>query len=197
MKPTATTTLAALVAATLAIGAAAPVLAQVQAPNSGRTEMADRGHERGGRHEGRRAMQHRGDMGGGFLALVCSQNGSDRLEHMLLSIEQRTNPTSEQQGLYDAFKAAAVAAQADFSATCATARPADPDAAKGDLVDRLTAGHEVASARLAAMKTVLPSFEAFFDSLTDEQKQALEPRRDGKQHRGPGGNDHRNGPRHS
>lgn len=195
MKSTTTMTLAALVAAALAIGAAAPALAQVQPPNSSPTEMADRGHERGGRQEGRRGMQHRGNMGGGFIALVCSENGDDRLEHMLLSVEQRTNPTAEQQGLYDAFKAAAVSAQADFSATCAAARPADPEATEGDLVDRLTAGHEVASARLAAMETVLPAFEAFFDSLTDEQKQALEPGRDDKRHRGPGSDDQRNGPR--
>jgi hypothetical protein len=181
MKRT-TMTIAALVVATIASGAAAPAFAQDQAPNDGPRELHFRGPDgegfmmhRGGPREGMR-MRMRGGAGQ-ILALVCSERGADRLEHMLLNIEQRTDPTADQQSLYDTFKSAALDAQADFATTCAAARPDANQAEDADLVDRLKAGLDVQQAHLDAMNAVLPSFEAFFDSLTDEQKQALEPPR--------------------
>src|SRR5690606_20600936 len=94
---------------------------------------------------------------------------------------------------YDAFRTAAIAAQSDFTAACTEARPGEPGTAQGDLVDRLTTRHELARAQVAAMDTVLPAFEAFFASLSDEQKQALEPRRGEDRGRG-FGHDRRGGP---
>jgi hypothetical protein len=47
------------------------------------------------------------------------------------------------------------------------------------------------SAHLAAMESVMPSLEAFFDSLTDEQKAGLRPDRGDR--RGPGGPGERQG----
>ena len=181
-----TSTIAALLVATMAVGAAAPVMAQNQGAGAPGTQIADRGDGMRGDRDGRRMMRHRGgEMGGGILALVCAENGGDRLEHMLLSIEQRTDPTADQQALYDAFKSAATSAQSDFAATCAAALPSDATAAADtDLVDRLTTRHDLAKAQVAAMDTVLPAFEAFYDSLSDEQKQALEPRRGEDRDRG-------------
>ena len=185
MKRT-TLTIAALVVATIATGAAAPALAQDQAANDHRPrELHQRGpggpqgfhmHRDSSPRDGMR-LRLRG--GGAVLALVCSENGADRLEHLLLNMKQRTDPTAEQQPLFDAFQSAALTAQTDFAAACLAARPAAD--ASTDLVDRLKARLDVQQAHLDAMNAVLPSFEAFYDSLSDEQKQALAPRaRDGK-----------------
>ena len=173
MNRTTSLTIAALVAASLAAGTAAPALAQDQGPRA-RMQMQFDGPA-GERGPG----QHRRDgMGGGLFALVCSDRGADRLEHMLLSIAQRTDPTADQQPLYDAFKAAATAAQADFAAVCEANKPADGAAPTADLADRLGTRLKIDEARVAAMSDVLPAFEAFYDSLTDDQKAALQPQRE-------------------
>lgn len=174
MKRVSSMSIAALVAATIAVGAAAPVLAEDHGPRGPRGDFAFRMDHDGNRMFARRHM--RGDARGGVLALVCSERGGDRLEHMLLSISQRTEPAGDQVALYDAFKTAATSAQADFAKACATARPDADTAANRDLVDRLKARLELDEARLAAMSTVLPAFEAFYDSLSDEQRKALAPR---------------------
>lgn len=187
-----TMTLAALLVATIATGAAAPAFAQTAAPGpaagerprelqlrgpGGETQFAMRRDH--GQRDGMRMRMRQG--GGGVLALVCSENGADRLEHMLLNMKQRTDPTAEQQPLFDDFQAAALIAQTDFADSCATARPAADAAEDMDIVDRLRAGLEVQQAHLDAMNAVLPKFETFFDSLSDEQKAQLTPRRgDGK-----------------
>lgn len=175
-------TIAALVVATIASGAAAPAIAQDQASPGQPHELHLRGPNGDGfamHREGRRhGMRMRVRAGGGqILALVCSERGADRLEHMLLNIEQRTDPTGDQQPLYDTFKSAALDAQTDFAAACSAARPDSEQAADTDLVDRLQARLDVQQAHLDAMNAVLPSFVAFYDSLSDEQKQALEPPR--------------------
>lgn len=190
MKRTTSISIAALVAATIALGAAAPALAQDRGPQGPRGEFAFRMDRDGPRHQARGPQAD--GMRGGLLALVCSDRGDDRLAHMLLSISQRTDPTGDQVALYDAFKAAATSAQADFAKACETARPDANTAADRDLVDRLKAGLDVQQAHIAAMSAVLPAFEAFYNSLSDEQKQALAPRGDDEhglrkhQMRGPG-----------
>jgi hypothetical protein len=184
MKRT-TTTIAALLVATIASGAAAPVFAQEQSTNDRPRELHFRGPAGEGfvmhREAARNGMRMRLRGGAGqILALVCSERGADRLEHMLLNIEQRTDPTDDQQSLYDSFKTAALDAQADFAESCAAARPGPGSAEDADLVDRLKSRLDVQQAHLDAMNAVLPSFEAFYDSLTDAQKQAIEPRRRGE-----------------
>jgi hypothetical protein len=164
-------TLAALVVATLA-SAAVPALA---ADRPGRDQNPAHGDFRahGPRHGGSmQARDLRGGQRGSLLAFACSERGGDRLEHMLLTVAQRTDPTAEQQPLYDAFKSSALEAQAGFAAACETARSAAP----ADLSDRLAARLELDQARVAAMTDVLPAFDAFYDSLTDAQKQTFEPR---------------------
>lgn len=192
MKRTTTMTIAALVIATIATGAA-PAFAEDQSagptagaagqmqfqpgPNSGRFMM---------RHMGREEM----GLGGGMLAVACSRDGADRLEHMLLTIEQRTDPTAEQQPLYDTLKSSVTKAQSDFAAACAAALPDTADSTSKSLADRLKMRLEVEKAHVEAMTAVIPAFEAFYNSLSDAQKQALEARGDGhdlrfgEQHRG-------------
>lgn len=182
------TTIAALLVAAIGAGVSVPVMAQDQGP---REDFAARGEPDMKRH-----IERRGPEGHGFLALVCAPDGADRLQHMLLSVAQQTDPTGEQVALYDAFKSTATTAQADFAATCAAARPAEDATANRNLIDNLNTRLEIEEARVAAMNAVIPAFEAFYNSLGDAQKTALEPRdRDGRrgerglhrEHRGPGG----------
>lgn len=181
MKLTASAS-AALVAATLGLAAMTPAaFAQDQRPQAGpgeiRHEMFRRHH--GGEHRfGPQLHVQRGGRGagGGLLALACSERGADRLEHMLLSLSQRLDPTAEQQQLFDDFRAAALTAQTSFADSCAELRPDDGDAAAAtDLVERLRQRIAVDDARLTAMNEVLPALEALYAGLTDEQKALLEP----------------------
>jgi hypothetical protein len=187
MSKTTSLTLAALLVVAIA-GGAAPALAQHVGSDGPRERMFFRHHDMApqmGRQMGPRVMvrrSHRGDgTGTGLLAFACSDRGADRLEHKLLTIEQRTDVTATQQPLFDAFESAAKAAQADFAAACTAARPAAGERDSLDLAERLNMRFEVQKAHVAAMETVLPAFTAFYASLSDEQKAALEPPR--KHHR--------------
>lgn len=171
MRLMTSTTIAALLAAGMAAGAAAPALAQDRGPGTPGSEFALRGDGPG---KGRFLIGHRRGGDRGLLAFVCSERGGDRLEHTLLSIAQRTDPTADQLPLYDAFASAAVAAQEDFATACDSVRPQDPDAGRPDPVERLAVRLAVTEAHAAALAAVLPSFEAFYDSLDNGQRQALE-----------------------
>lgn len=179
---------AALIAATLGSAAVTPAaFARDQDPRSGESR-----HQMFLRHDGddrrlgpqlhiRRdgpgvhyGMKHRG----GLLALVCSERGAERLEHQLLSLSHRLDPTPEQQPLFEDFRTAALTAQTGFADSCAERRPQDDTAVAPDLVERLRQRIGIGEARTAAMNEVLPALEAFYDSLSDEQKALLEPRRD-------------------
>ena len=178
-----TTTIAALVVAAIAVGAAAPALADDKGHGPDRMR-GEPGFERQMEMRGEMREEMRGEGRGGFLALVCAPQGADRLEQALLKLEQRTDPADGQVALFDTLKTTALAAQSDFATACAAARPAEGDTADRDLVDRLTTGLAIDEARVAAMGKVLPAFEAFYDSLSDEQKQALTPPRGERERRG-------------
>lgn len=187
---TRTLTLAALVVATLTAGAALPAAAQEAASpadSSPKREMHMRGPgdhmalRDGRQREGQRMMRDQRRGGGGVVNLVCSPRGADRLEHRLLNLKQRTDPTAEQQALFDDFQAAALIAQTEFADACAASRPDRAAGTDLDMVDRLKTRLAVQQAYLDGMNTVLPAFEAFYDSLSDEQKAGLAPqRREGK-----------------
>ena len=173
-----TSTSAALIVATLGLGAMAPAaLAQDQARQGGpgfgpRHEQGFRAHNQ----DGPRQDMQRGGMRGGMLQLVCSDQGAERLEHMFVSLSHRVELTAEQTPLFDALKTAALSAQTAFSDTCATLLPEAGDTAvqAPNLVELLETRIKVDEARIAALSDVLPSLEAFYNSLTDEQKAALD-----------------------
>lgn len=182
MKLSTSTLIAGLLAATLGSAAIVPAAAQDASaqtrPGDQRQELMLRHHAgKGGmmRHHGGARGDARGH--GGLLMLACSERGADRLEHMLLSLSQRLDPTADQQPLFEDFRAAALTAQTGFADRCAELRPEDGFAGAPDLVKRLEAGIAIGEARLAAMNEVLPALETFYGSLTDQQKALLEPRR--------------------
>lgn len=171
------------------------------------------GPDRGGNDGRRDVQQHRqgGDrMGadrGGFIGLTCGPKAAERIEHAMVSLSYRVNPTGEQVQLLDALKTAALDAQKDFSATCDATLPVKPvasadgaapaaaDAPKPNMLEMMEARLKLEEARVAALGDVLPSFEAFFNSLSDEQKATLELRGHDRGDRGPGHDGQRDGGR--
>jgi hypothetical protein len=141
------------------------------------------GNQRFGPRMGMGMMRHHtGPMGGladpgtALLAMGCGDRGAEALEIALVRLQYGVKPTTDQQPLFDALKTAALASQKTLSDACTAARPADAAAAaKTTLPDRLQARLAVSTARVAALNEVLPKFKAFYDSLTDQQKQKLEP----------------------
>jgi hypothetical protein len=168
--------LAALLVVIVAGGAAPAFAQEFGAPGEG---MHFRHHEDGPRVMVRRMP--RGGVGGGHVAFTCSDRGADRLEHTLLSIGQRTDVTTTQQPLLDALQSAALDAQAAFAAACTAARPVEGERDSVDLAGRLNMRLEVQKAHVAALETIVLAFSAFYASLSEEQKAALEPRR--REHR--------------
>lgn len=192
----------ALVAATIGLAAITPA-ANAAGPDRGGREL-QASSEHMDRDGGRRAGPR-----GQFLALGCGPNAAERIETSLVRLGYHVDATAEQKTLLDALKTTALDAQADLAAVCAEVMPAPAaataqapaagttaPAAAPNLLTRLQSGLKVQEARLAAMTAVLPQFEAFYTSLSDEQKAKLEPRggRDGREGRRPGhdGRPHRN-----
>jgi len=195
-----TTTRTALAAIATAVAFTAFAPAYAAGPNAGdRTGQRDQmqAHRQGGQmQKGEHDGMRNGRGNGQFLAIGCGPNAAERIETSLVKLGYRVDATAEQKTLLESLKTAALAAQSELAATCDTLMPAPdmaaaPDAAApapaGDLLETMKQRLKVEEARVAAMTSVLPEFEAFYNSLTDEQKAALQPaahqRGDG---RGPG-----------
>jgi hypothetical protein len=169
--------IAALVATTLALGGALPVSAQ-----DATTPAAMYWWNNGPRHMQMMAPGHemrpgRGMMGpAGLLRLACSDRGAEALEIALVRLSHRLDLTAEQKPLFDSFRTAALTTQTSFADTCKANRP-DRSSGRPDLLARLKSRLAIDQARLTALNTVLPDFEALYNSLSDQQKQALLPRR--------------------
>lgn len=171
MKIIDTTAAAALVAA-LGLATASGAFAQDRGPRDGagfdpRHEMmamqaqdGDGPHQMGGR--------------GGLLQLGCSEHGAERLEHVFVSLSYNLDLTAEQTPLFDALKTAALTAQTGLADVCDAAYPATGQAKAPSIVERVETGIKLDEARIVALSDVLPELEAFYDSLTDEQKARLD-----------------------
>jgi hypothetical protein len=194
MKSLTSTAIVALTAGLMGLGAAAPAATAQQAPmqpNAGMTQPGQPGMHmpRQGRNfhfrQGRanlRMGDHmgRGRRGGALLDLVCSPRGAERLEVALVRLSYRVELTAEQQPLYDDLRTAALTAQTQFADACDAARPqpsASATPAPADPVAALRSRLDLEKAHTAALESVLPKFEAFWNSLSEEQKAQLQPQR--------------------
>lgn len=172
----------AIVVASLSLAAVAPV--QAAGPDRGdRGERREfQAHRQGDDQFGPRRGGMRMGGRGGLLALTCGPHGAERIEHALVALKYRTNPTGDQIALFDAFKAAALGAQRHFAATCDATLPDRPVAnadaatttARPNMLEAMQMRLTLEEARVAALGDVLPSFEAYFNSLTAEQKATLD-----------------------
>ena len=166
MKHATSLLLSAAIVGSLSVASFAPA-AYADEPNGwrkGGDRMEQHMNDRDGRGMGRR---------GGFIRLMCSEDGAARLELMLNHIDNRITLTDEQKALYDTFKTDALAAQTQFADNCVKPERGP----ETDIVDRIKANQANMKAMVTAMDEVIPSFEAFHDSLTDAQKAEMKPQR--------------------
>jgi hypothetical protein len=109
-------------------------------------------------------MMERGAMMRPFgMAHVCGPEGARISEMMIDRVERATQPTTEQRPGFDKLKEAAGKAGEIMRGACTTERPVTP-------TGRLAAAEKRLAATLEAVRTVRPAMDAYYGSLTDEQK---------------------------
>jgi len=107
----------------------------------------------------------------GLVHFACSVNGAPRLEIALNNLSDKLTLTDDQKTLFDAFKTSALTAQTTYADACQV-----PTANAGtplDPVQALKLHQTNETADIAAIDSVLPSLEAFYNSLSDTQKADL------------------------
>jgi len=191
MKTISKTALVALMAASVGLaGIGTSAFAQTSNPTQAEApgkpgEGLQRFHHKGpGAPDGlmeRRMMMH--EMGGphgpgprGFGLL--NFGSAEAMEIAFVRLSYAIDMNEDQQALFDTLKSDALAAQAAFDTATEDLR-FDPTSGqeRPDMVEIFNNRIAIESARLDAMRAIQPSFEAFFNSLTDEQKAELGPRR--------------------
>ncbi|UJQ94478.1 Spy/CpxP family protein refolding chaperone [Mariluticola halotolerans] len=119
------------------------------------------------RDQGQHMQQRGGDrMPGAFVRLMCSEDGAARLETALNGVETKITLTDEQKTLLADLKTAALAAQTEYADNCVVPEKTDTP----DMAERMKTRHANMAAQVAAMDDVVPAFEVFYDTLSDEQK---------------------------
>jgi len=114
--------------------------------------------------------------GRGLIVLACSDKGTEALDAALLHLSYRLQLTDTQKPLWDSFRDKALTTETSFADQCKSSLPDRTAANKPDLLTVMKGRLVIEQARLAAMNTVLPDFEALYNSLTDQQKDSLMPR---------------------
>ena len=97
------------------------------------------------------------------MGRFCGPQGEQFAARMLERMEQATKPTAEQKPAFDKLKEAATKASETIRAAC----PAEPSVTPPG---RLASAEKRLTAMLEAIRTVRPAMEAFYGSLSDEQK---------------------------
>ena len=106
-------------------------------------------------------------MGPGMMgAGRCSPRASGLAEWRVERIERTVRPTDAQRGALNELKAASIRAADTIVAACPRTLPETPTA-------RLELMEKRLDAMLQAVKPVRPAFDAFYASLTGDQKAAL------------------------
>lgn len=115
--------------------------------------------------------------GRGGMGMLCNPGGAGLAEWRMERIERIVQPTEAQRAALNDLKAASTKAAEQISAACPREFPASA-AARMDLMEKRM------ETMLAAIKIVRPAFDAFYATLSDEQKAKLDrggPRRWGWQ----------------
>ncbi len=125
-----------------------------------------------GRDGPRDTMMGPGMMDRHDLRRMCSPRAAGFAEWRLDRLERVVKPTEAQRAKFDEFKAASDKAAEAMRAACPTDIPAT-------MVGRVEAMEKRLDAMLEAVKTVRPALEAFYATLSDDQKADLNagPRR--------------------
>jgi LTXXQ motif family protein len=96
----------------------------------------------------------------------CGPDGGRMGEFMINRVERATQPTAEQREGFDKLKEAFGKASETMRGACTTERPVTP-------TGRLAAAEKRLAAMLDAVRTVRPALDAYYGTLTDEQKARL------------------------
>ena len=97
---------------------------------------------------------------------MCSPRSAGFVEWRLDRLERIVRPTEAQRAKFDEFKAASNKAAETMRAACPTEVPTT-------MVGHMEAMEKRLEAMLQAVKSVRPALEAFYATLSDEQKASL------------------------
>ena len=114
-----------------------------------------------------RGMMGPGMMGHGGSGRMCGPAAAGFTERRFDRLERLIKPTDAQRGKFDEFKAASSKAAEIMKSACATDMPAT-------MPGRMEAMEKHMDAMLQSVKTVRPALEAFYATLSDEQKARLD-----------------------
>jgi hypothetical protein len=117
---------------------------------------------------------------GMLLNLACSDRGAEALEIAFVHLSYRLDLTADQQKLFDTLRTDALASQSSFADQCKAAMPDSSAAARPDFLQRMKDRLTIQQARLDAMTRLMPDVEAFYASLSDDQKARLMPGASGR-----------------
>jgi hypothetical protein len=112
-------------------------------------------------------MMGPGMMGRGGFMMMCDPRSAGFAEWRIGSIERLVQLTAAQRQALEDLRTASAKAAEPLQASCLTELPTTMPA-------RLEAMEKRMEAMLAAVKTVRPSFDAFYASLSDDQKRRLD-----------------------
>ena len=121
------------------------------------------GNYRGGRNNRGGSSGRAFAAGRSVEADLCSGQTSGLTDWPIERIAQTVEPNDAQRAILDELKGATAQALDQIKAACPTALPSTP-------TGRIEAMRQRLGAMLAAVRTVRPVLEKFFDSLNDEQK---------------------------
>ena len=121
------------------------------------------GNYRGGRYSRGGSSGRAFAAGRSVEADLCSGQTSGLTDWPIERIAQTVEPNDAQRAILDELKGATAQALDQVKAACPTALPSTP-------TGRIEAMRQRLEAMLAAVRTVRPVLEKFFDSLNDEQK---------------------------
>jgi len=121
------------------------------------------GNYRGGRNNRGGSSGRAFAAGRSVEADLCSGQTSGLTDWPIERIAQTVEPNDAQRAILDELKGATAQALDQVKAACPTALPSTP-------TGRIEAMRQRLEAMLAAVRTVRPVLEKFFDSLNDEQK---------------------------
>ena len=119
-----------------------------------------------GRDGSRDMMMGPGMMDRHEFGRLCIPRAAGFAEWRVKRLERVVKPTEAQRAKFDEFKAASDKAAEGMRAACPTDVPAT-------MVGRVEATEKRLDAMLQAVKTVRPALEAFYATLSDDQKASL------------------------
>lgn len=111
-------------------------------------------------------MMGPGMMGSRGMGGMCNPQGAGLAEWRMSRIEQLVKPTEAQRTALNELRTASTKAAETIAAACPREFPANASA-------RLELMEKRMETMLAAIKTVRPAFDAFYATLSDEQKASL------------------------